>query len=142
MSDQLTTLFSSIREENIKALNTIGSHDHPLLILLRQTLEDQKNVLHSLLDDLATQQDPPVSLLKRDCTHLYHANEVAMPFYESWVRAVEWIPDDSAKVKQSLEDCMTSMHDKMKEAAQLFETKYGHSSVKYMIPTFYLPTTK
>lgn len=142
MSDQLTTLFSKIRDENTQALNAIGSHNHPLLVLLKQTLEDQKLVLHSLLDDLATHQDPPVSSLKRDCTHLYHANEVAMPFYESWVRAVEWMPDDSSKVKQRLGDCMTSMHDNMVKAAQLFETKYGLASVKYMIPTFYLPTTK
>lgn len=142
MSIQLTALFSQIRDENTQALNTIGSYDHPLLILLRQTLEDQKQVLCSLLDELTVQQEPPLSSLKKDYTHLYNANEIAMPFYESWVRAVDWIPDDSAKAKQKLGDCMNSMHDKMKEAAQLLETKYGHSSVKYIIPTFYLPVTK
>lgn len=141
MSAQLEQMFTEIRNENKNAIDTIGTYQHPLLILLKQTLEDQKNVLDSLLMDLTAQSDPPLTSLKKDCTHVYHANEVAMPFYESWMRAVKWMPDESSSIEKSLGDSMTMMHEKLEHAARTLEADHGHMAVKYMIPTFYLPAT-
>ncbi|WOV84256.1 hypothetical protein PGH26_15545 [Sporosarcina jeotgali] len=142
MTTHLKNLFSEVQCESAQAIAAIGSYDHPLLVLLKQTLTDQQASLRLLLDELTDQSNPPLSSFKKECTHVYHANEVAMPFYESWARAVNWVPDESAKIEQKLGNSMHVIHTKLEEAAEVLEKDYGHMEVKYVIPTFYLPATK
>lgn len=142
MTTQLVSLFSEVHRESSQAIAAMDSYDHPLLVLLKQTLTDQQASLRLLLKDLTDQSSPTLSSFKKDCTHIYHANEVAMPFYESWVRSVNWIPDESSEIEQNLGDSMHTMHTKLEEAAEALEKDYGHMEIKYVIPTFYLPATK
>lgn len=138
MSAQLEDLFSEVENGSTQAIAAIGTYDHPLLVLLKHTLEDQKTALCLLLRDISSQPNPPLSSFKKDCTHIYHANEVAVPFYESWVRAVNWIPDESARIEQNLGSAISKMHADLEKAARILEKVYGHMEVKYVIPTFYL----
>lgn len=142
MTSHLKNLFSEVQCESDQAIAAIGSYDYPLLVLLKQTLTDQQASLRLLLDELTNQSNPPLSSFKKDCIHVYHANEVAMPFYESWARAVNWVPDESSKIEQKLGNSMHVIHTKLEEAAEALEKDYGHMEVKYVIPTFYLPATK
>ncbi|MDW0109843.1 hypothetical protein [Sporosarcina aquimarina] len=141
MPSKLEQLFSEIHQENKRSIAAIGSFRHPLLQLLKKALEDQDSALNSLSEILPTQSPLPLSAFKKECTHIYHANEVAMPFYESWARAVDWIPDESTQIKQDLGQSMNKMHSKLETVAQILEQTYGHMEVKYVVPTFYLPIT-
>ncbi|WP_040285361.1 hypothetical protein [Sporosarcina koreensis] len=142
MSNQVNQLFNEILDENKQAVEQIGTYDHPLLILLKQSLQDQQSALRDLLPEFEATEQPQLSSFKNPCTHVYHANEVSMPFYESWKRAIGWMPDPSREIEKDLSRLMENMHHHLLEAAQQLESEYGTQSVKYVIPTFYLPVTQ
>ncbi len=141
MSSHVRDLFSEILAESTEAAELAGAYDHPLLILLKQTLTDQQSALDQLVEVLDRQDQPPVSAFQNSCTQVYHANEAAMPFYEAWTRAISWMPDPCESVRSQLGRLMTSSHDKLEEAAQQLKEENGYMAVKYVIPSFYLPAT-
>ncbi|GKV68583.1 hypothetical protein NCCP2716_10810 [Sporosarcina sp. NCCP-2716] len=142
MSNQVDNLFRDSESANAQAIELIGTYDHPLLVLLKQTLTDQQSALRTLVSETEGQDHPPIASFKNACTHVYHANEVSMPFYESWERAVTWMPDPSQAIQEKLGPLMKSMHGNLQEAAQLLESAYGYMAVKYVIPSFYLPAVQ
>lgn len=141
MSSEVINLFRKILAENTEAAELVSTYNHPLLTLLKQTLADQQSALNPLIAQLDSQDKPPFTAYKNSCTYLYHSNEAAMPFYEAWTRAIGWMPDPSESIQPQLGRLMTSMHDKLEDAAELLEDEHGYMAVKYVIPSFYLPAT-
>jgi len=49
MKDELHGLFSEVLKNNHKMLKAIEPYDHPILILLRESIKEQQNMLEALV---------------------------------------------------------------------------------------------
>ncbi len=136
----LELLFTRASQASDQAIEKIQLYDHPLLTLLKETLQKQQEALLSLLYVLRQKEDhPPIESFKNDCSIAYHANEMANSFFQSWTRAVDWMKLPSKAIVPDVKIAMDQMKNSFDEAANEMESVYGFAKVKYVISTFYLP---
>lgn len=140
MANQLHFLFSEVLENNRAVLKTIAPDDHPLVTLLRTSLEDQKDDLENLVARLSEKNEPSLSDIKKYCTVVYHANEVSNPTFKSWKRTVEWQENPSRQKVEKAEPFINNMKKTLEKAAVEMEDLYGFLKVEYVIPAFYFPS--
>lgn len=140
LKNDLNTFFSNALKDNQDTLVSIQSYVHPLVILFRTSLEEQKSALYNLLS-IFNKEEPNLGQVRIDCATLYHANQVAILHFNDWERAVSWSDSYGApdkKVFILLNGKISNMQSLLVDAAIELQQKYGDSNVKYFIPTFYL----
>ncbi len=137
MDNKLYTYFYNILECNQDVLDEIEPYDHPLLSLLSESLTNQYCNLKQLVEK-SHNNTPNLEEIKKNCAIVYHANQVANPFYEQWGRAIKWIDSPSEAIFESVGKKIENMQKALEKAAEELQKAYGEMEVKYFIPTFYL----
>lgn len=140
MSTDLKQLFLHSLETTNHVLEKVKPYDHPLLTLLKKELQNQQQMLSSILDVFNQQGgNPSLDSFKQQCSVVYHANEVATSFSNSWLRSVDWMQPSSKGIALEVESEMKQIKKLLSDAAGKIQELYGKEAVKYVIPTFYLP---
>lgn len=140
MSTDLKQLFLQASEATNRVMDKVEPYNHPLLTLLQKELQNQQQMLTSILD-IFNQQDgnPSLDSFKQQCSVVYLANEMATSFSDSWLRSVDWMQPPSKAVASEVELEMKQIKKSLSVAAGKIQELHGKEAVKYVIPTFYLP---
>lgn len=142
MSSKLQALFSDVLSSTEKVLKETEAFDHPLLTLVRTAMEEQKENLQKLLPELKDEEEAKLAAVKEEISIVYHCHEVANPLFSAWGRANEWMDLPSKPVVKKLKPLFPEMKKNLEEAAMELENIYGEEEIKFVVPTFYIPTIR
>jgi len=152
----------ALSEDVNQVLEQTAPMKHPLIELIRYSLEEQQEALKKLIpvltadseqipsDDNVSHQQPSNSDQHTDqsalsldqirpyLSILYQNNEVAEPTMRAWVRAVHWIPSFETEHTEQIRNRYKHMREQLDEIAVNLREIYGQAAIKYVVPTFYL----
>ncbi|WP_409291147.1 hypothetical protein [Peribacillus sp. SCS-37] len=136
---QLQALFLKILKSTREILTEIRPYDHPLLTLLRASLQEQEKVLNMLIPSLADKQEIELDTIKEYISIVYHNHEISFPIFRSWKRAGTWMNLFSQTTADQLEPKFPEMKKILEAIARELKEIYGLEDIKYVVPAFYLP---
>lgn len=142
MSTKLQVLFSDVLSSTNQLLEEIKPFDHPLLTLIRATLKEQQQTLHKLLPELKDEERAKLAEVKEEISIIYHCHEVSSPVFGAWNRANGWMDLPSKPVAEKLKPLFPKMKKNLEDAAIELENIYGVEDIKFVVPTFYIPTIR
>ena len=142
MPTKLQNLFSDVLSSTEQLLKETKDFNHPLLTLIRASLEEQKDTLHRLLPELKDEQEAKLAEVREEISIVYHCHEVANPLFGAWSRANGWMDLPSKPVAEKLNPLFPKMKKNLEDAAMELENIYGEEEIKFVVPTFYIPTIR
>lgn len=142
MSTKLQSLFSDVLSSTEKLLKETKPFDHPILTLVRAALEEQKETLEKLLPELKDEGKAELEEIKEEISIVYHCHEIANPMFSAWNRANGWMDLPSKPVAKKLKPLFPKMKKNLEDAAMELENIYGEEEIKFVVPTFYIPTIR
>lgn len=142
MPSKLQTLFSEVLSATEHFLKETEYFEHPLLSLLRSSMEEQKENLNKLLPKLGDEENGKLPTIKEEISIVYHCHEVAEPLFRAWGRANDWMDLPSKSTVKKLDPSFSSIKKKLEDAAMELENIYGEEEIKFVVPTFYIPNIR
>ncbi|WP_409305105.1 hypothetical protein [Peribacillus sp. SCS-155] len=142
MTTKLQQLFCEVLSKTEKILEATEPYNHPLLTLVRSSLEEQEEALRKLIPELNEENNAKLSEIREYISIVYHDHELANPTFRSWKRANVWMKLPSENIVNELELLFPEMKKNLEEAAMELEKIYGKEDVKFVVPTFYIPTLR
>lgn len=142
MSSKLQSLFSNVLSITEQFLTETKPIEHPLLTLTRSSMKEQKENLERLMPRLGNEDEAELPDIKEEISIVYHCHEVANPLFEAWGRANDWMDLPSKPVFKKLEPDFPEMKKNLEDAAMELENIYGDEEIKFVVPTFYIPTIR
>ncbi|MEH7444179.1 hypothetical protein V7201_17845 [Bacillus sp. JJ1122] len=139
---KLERLFSDVLRQTDTVLDGVNQYEHPLLARLKAILTEQKATLEKLLPELRDEENAKLSVIREWISIVYHDHEIAMPTFEAWNRAVKWMKLPAVEVVSDLEPLFKKMKENLEEAALELENIYGAEDIKFVVPSFYIPTLR
>ncbi|MDO3413266.1 hypothetical protein QWJ34_26175 [Saccharibacillus sp. CPCC 101409] len=140
MSGELHDLFAEVYDEVKAVLDETEGMSHPLVVLFRTSLEDERGAFERLLPALEREK-PELESFKKDCSIVYLNDEIAESAFRAWLRAVDWMDHADSEEASKLENRFPGMKDTLKKAAAKMEDIYGAAKIKYVVPALYQPQT-
>ena len=142
MSNLLQQSFSEVLTRTETILNGIKPFDHPLLSIVRTSLQEQKDNLEKLLDEIRDEKDAELEEVREHISIIYHDHEISAPMFESWVRASEWMELPSKDTANEVSPLFPEIKKHLEKAASELEKIYGKEEIKFVVPSFFIPTLK
>lgn len=142
MSSKLQSLFSDVLSSTEKVLKETEPFDHPILTLVRAAMDEQKQTLEKLLPELQDEEEAELEEVKEEISIVYHCHEIADPLFSAWNRANDWMDLPSKPVAKKLKPLFPEMKKNLEDAAMELENIYGEEEIKFVVPTFYIPTIR
>ncbi|WP_050182656.1 hypothetical protein [Domibacillus robiginosus] len=142
MTTKLQRFFSKVQSGTEQFLSQTAPFDHPLLTLIRTSLQEQKETLDQLLPELSEEKEAELPTVKEFISIVYHNHEIALPLFEAWKRANDWMNLPSKATAEKLEPLFPEMKKALEEAAMELEHIYGKEDIKFVVPSFYIPTIR
>ncbi|WP_423409111.1 hypothetical protein AABM38_03250 [Heyndrickxia sp. MSNUG] len=139
---KLERLFSDVLSQTDTVLDGVNQYEHPLLARLKAILTEQRATLEKLLPELRDEENAKLSVIREWISIVYHDHEIAMPTFEAWKRAVNWMKLPAKDVASDLEPLFKKMKENLEEAALELENIYGAEDIKFVVPSFYIPTLR
>jgi len=137
---KLYPLFSSVLNEVEQTLKETAEMSHPLVVLFRTALEDERQALRNLLPILK-QDSLALEDFKKDCSVVYLNDEIVESTFRAWLRAVDWMDHADSEEAAKLENRFPGIKKTLTEAAAEIENAYGDDTSKYIVPVLYRPQT-
>ncbi|CAM3463649.1 MULTISPECIES: hypothetical protein [Saccharibacillus] len=138
MSDKLHDLFANVQAEVISVLGETEGMSHPLVDLLRTSLEEERGAFERMLP-LLKGGDAELDTFKTDCSVIYLNDEIVESTFRAWLRAVDWMDHEDSEEAAKLENRFPGMKSTLKKAAAEMERIYGAANIKFVIPALYQP---
>ncbi|NGZ74716.1 hypothetical protein [Saccharibacillus alkalitolerans] len=135
---RLHDLFADVLGEVEATLDETENMSHPLVVLFRTSLQDEKEALNRLLPVLK-QDNPDLADFKKDCSIVYLNDEIVESTFRAWMRAVDWMDHQDSEEAAKLENRFPGIKETLKKAAVEIEETYGEESSKYVVPALYRP---
>lgn len=142
MSSKLQSLFSDVLSSTEQVLKETEPFDHPLLTLVRAAMDEQKQTLEKLLPELQDEEEAELATVREEISIVYHCHEIANPLFSAWNRANGWMDLPSKPVAKKLKPLFPEMKKNLEDAAMELENIYGEEEIKFVVPTFYIPTIR
>ncbi|RNF39409.1 hypothetical protein [Planococcus salinus] len=142
MATKLQNLFSDVLDNANRILEETSPFDHPLLTLVRASIEEQKQTLTKLLPELKEEEQAELATVREYISIVYHDHEIANPLFGAWGRANDWMNLPSKSVFEELKPVFPEMKKSLEDAAMELEKIYGEEEIKFVVPTFYIPTIR
>lgn len=143
MATKLENLFSDVLDATNQLLEETASFDHPLLSVITVSLKEQKETLEKLIPALVEdEQEAELAEIKEEISIVYHNHEIQYPLFRSWKRASEWMDLPSKETAEKLEPLYKEMKKTLEDAASELEEIYGEEDIKFVVPSFYIPTIR
>lgn len=141
MSTKLQNFFIDVLENTNQLLDETSAYEHPLLTVTRVSLKEQKDTLTKLIEALnADEKEAELETVKEEISIVYHNHEIQYPLFRSWRRASDWMNLPSKTVAEKMEPLYEEMKNILEEAALELESIYGKEEIKFVVPSFYIPT--
>ncbi|GGO01696.1 hypothetical protein [Saccharibacillus kuerlensis] len=137
---KLHDLFAKVLHEVDMTLDETEDMSHPLVVLFRTSLQEEKEALERLLPILKGDK-PELPEFKKDCSIVYLNDEIVESTFRAWLRAVDWMDHEDSEEAAKLENRFPGIKDTLKKAAAEIEKTYGDESSKYVVPALYRPQT-
>lgn len=142
MTTKLQHLFSQVLDHTNQILEETSAFEHPLLTLVRASMEEQKQTLNKLLPELKEEEQAELATIREYISIVYHDHEIANPLFGAWGRANSWMDLPSKPVFEKLKPVFPEMKKNLEDAAMELENIYGDEEIKFVVPTFYIPTIR
>lgn len=142
MTTKLQDLFSDVLSSTNRLLEDTEPFDHPLLTLVREAMKEQKQTLEKLMPELKDEEEAELATVREYISIVYHDHEVANPLFGAWGRANDWMDLPSKPVFEKLKPLFPEMKKNLEDAAMELEKIYGEEEIKFVVPTFYIPTIR
>lgn len=142
MTTKLQRSFSKVKDSTEQFLAQTAPFDHPLLTLIRTSLQEQKEALDQLLPELSDEKEAELPTVREFISIVYHNHEVVQPLFEAWKRANNWMDLPAKTTAEKLEPLFPEMKKALEDAAMELENIYGKEDIKFVVPSFYIPTIR
>ncbi|GEM_PF-1365462 len=137
---RLHALFAEVLGEVETTLTETAQMSHPLVVLFRTALEEEKEALNRLLPALK-QNELKLEDFKKDCSVVYLNDENVESTFRAWLRAVDWMDHEDSEEAAKLKNRFPGIKKTLKKAAAEIEETYGDDASKYVVPALYRPQT-
>jgi hypothetical protein len=143
MATKLEEFFSDILDSTNRLLEETAPFEHPLLTITRASMKEQKATLEKLIPALVDdEEEAELADVKEEISIVYHNHEIQYPLFRSWRRASDWMNLPSMAAAEKLEPLFEEMKKTLENAAVELENIYGEEEIKFVVPSFYIPTIR